>query len=115
MRRMSFAITEKQILNQTKTVTRRMGWKFLKPGDLIQPVYKSMGLKKGEKQKLLGDPIRILSIRTERLIFIKANDVELEGFPELSTTDFIDLFTKANSCGIWSKVQRIRFEYTSPT
>ena len=38
MRHMSFALTTKQIKSRTKTVTRRLGWTFLKPGDLIQPV-----------------------------------------------------------------------------
>lgn len=38
MRRMSFMLTRKQVLDQTKDVTRRNGWAFLKPGDLIQPV-----------------------------------------------------------------------------
>lgn len=56
MRRMSFMLTKEQVLNQTKDVTRRNGWAFLKPGDLIQPVEKCMGLKKGEKQVLLGGP-----------------------------------------------------------
>lgn len=37
MRNMSFAFTKEQILNRTKTVTRRRGWAdMLKPGDLIR-------------------------------------------------------------------------------
>jgi hypothetical protein len=31
---MSFALTTEQIRVQKKTVTRRLGWEFLKPGDL---------------------------------------------------------------------------------
>jgi len=42
MRNMSFALTTNQVLEQTKSVTRRFGWKFLKAGDLVQPVLKSM-------------------------------------------------------------------------
>jgi len=49
VRNMSFAMTTKQVRNQTKTVTRRFGWWFLKAGDIVQPVEKAMGLKKGEK------------------------------------------------------------------
>lgn len=35
MRNMSFALTTKQIINRTKTITRRFGWWFLRPGDKI--------------------------------------------------------------------------------
>lgn len=35
MRNMSFALTTPQILNRSKTVTRRAGWSFLKPGDIV--------------------------------------------------------------------------------
>jgi hypothetical protein len=57
MRRMSFSLTTDQVLAQTKTVTRRFGWDSLKPGDIIQPIRKGMGLKRGQKQELLGCPI----------------------------------------------------------
>ena len=49
-RNMSFALTTKQIEDETKDVTRRNGWWFLKPGDQIWAVEKCMGLKKGEGQ-----------------------------------------------------------------
>ena len=50
-RNMSFAMTTEQVRNQTKTVTRRQGWRFLNAGDILQPVVKGMGLKKGEKKE----------------------------------------------------------------
>ena len=65
-RNMSFAMTKPQFLNRTKTVTRRLGWGFLKPGDVVMGVEKAMGLKKGEKVRKLG-LIRIVSIRSEPL------------------------------------------------
>jgi len=37
----------------------------LKPGDLIQPVKKCMGLKKGEKPVALRGPVRVVSVRRE--------------------------------------------------
>jgi len=49
MRNMSFFLTTDQIRNKTKTVTRRDGWLFLKPGDIVQACVKCQGLKKGEK------------------------------------------------------------------
>jgi hypothetical protein len=47
MRLISFALTTGQIRNRTTTVTRRLWWKNLKPGTLLQPVEKAPGLKKG--------------------------------------------------------------------
>jgi hypothetical protein len=32
MRNISFALTRRQILDQSKDVTRRNGWRFLNPG-----------------------------------------------------------------------------------
>lgn len=112
MRRMSFALTKEQILNETKTVTRRLGWKNLKPGDLIQPVEKCMGLKKGEKQVLLGKPIQIVSISVQRLYQIHAYDVVKEGFEGMTVDEFIGMFCKANKCEQNTQVQRIEFKYT---
>ena len=114
MRRMSFALTTHQILEQTKTVTRRNGWKHLKPGDLIQPVVKCMGLKKGEKQQLLGCPIRIKSISVQRLYQITQDDVNKEGFPCRKKEFFIEMYCKANKCDRKKRVVRIEFEYTKP-
>lgn len=34
-RLMSVALTEKAVRERRKTVTRRLGWKFLKPGDRL--------------------------------------------------------------------------------
>ena len=45
-------LTKEQILARTKTVTRRLGWWFLKPGDVVWACEKCMGLKKGEKSAL---------------------------------------------------------------
>ena len=52
-RNMSFAITTSQVRDRSKTVTRRLGWRFLKRGDVVCAVVKNMGLKKGEKVQRL--------------------------------------------------------------
>jgi len=44
-------LTTSQIKNKPKTVTRRLGWWYLQPGNIINAVEKGMGLKKGEKVK----------------------------------------------------------------
>ena len=79
MRNMSFALTTEQILNGSKDVTRRLGWLFLKPGDLIRPVRKCMGLRPGEKLDVLRAPILVLSRRREPLRkMLDDNDYGLE-------------------------------------
>jgi hypothetical protein len=108
---MSFALTTAQVKHKTKTVTRRNGWKHLKVGDLIQPVVKCMGLKKGEKQELIGKPIRVVSISVQRLYQISMEDVHKEGFPHLSIEGFIDMYCKANKCTRKQQVTRIEYEY----
>ena len=94
MRRISFALTTDQILNQSKFVTRRMGWWSLVPGDLLQPIYKGMGLKKGEKQQLLGCPIEVVEAYAESLDAITQLDVILEGFPTWTPEQFVEFFCK---------------------
>jgi hypothetical protein len=111
MKHMSFALTKDQILEQTKTVTRRLGWDSLKPGDMIQPVEKCMGLKKGQKRKKIGCPIRITSFNKERLQDISRYEVEKEGFPDLNPQEFISFFCKAMRCSPDTVVNRIEFEY----
>lgn len=63
MRNISFALTTPQIVAGTKDVTRRMGWQFLKVGDLLRPVRKCMGLRPGEKVEVLRAPIRVIDVR----------------------------------------------------
>ncbi|MCK5609275.1 ASCH domain-containing protein [Candidatus Pacearchaeota archaeon] len=109
---MSFAITKEQIENQTKTVTRRLGWKFLKPGDIVQPVEKCMGLKKGEKIKRIGGPIRIVDISKELLYEVSFTEMPKEGFPGLTSFDFVNMFCKHMKCKSDQEVTRIEFEYT---
>ena len=54
MRNISFMLTTEQIINRTKTVTRRNGWKNLKKGDLLCGARKCMGLRPGEKMERLS-------------------------------------------------------------
>ena len=111
MKRISFALTTAQILGQTKTVTRRMAWAKLKPGDRLQPIYKGMGLPKGSKQRLLNGPIEIISVRKEPLNTITQDDVISEGFPEWTPNDFIDFLCKKHKIPSCTIVNRIEFRY----
>jgi hypothetical protein len=91
VRNISFSLTEAQLLDGTKDVTRRVGWAKLQAGDRLRAVQKAMGLKKGEHVKVLGT-IEVISARREALDVIDQSDVVREGFPEMCPADFVDMF-----------------------
>jgi hypothetical protein len=107
---MSFALTTNQIINKTKTVTRRNGWWFLRPGDVVNAVEKAMGLKKGETVRRICQ-IQILSTRREQLNQIAPEDVAKEGFPQWTSADFIEMYCAHNHCEDTATVNRIEFRY----
>ena len=119
-RQISFALTTPQFKNGTKTVTRRMGWLFLKPGDILMAVEKSQGLGKGGKVKTLG-LIRVLEVRRESLGRLVTDltygwtETALEGFPvgtiKSDPFKFIQWFREGHrGCENDSIVTRIAFE-----
>ena len=120
MRRMSFVLTQEQIKNKTKTVTRRLGWAHAKPGMEVLAVSKCQGLKPGEKAEIFG-VIRFLDVRMEKLSLMLSDcaaggygDIEAakEGFPELGGSGFMDMFGKHMKCDPFKTyVRRIEFEY----
>lgn len=119
MRNISFALTTEQVRNHTKTVTRRLAWKNLKLGTLLQPVVKAQGLKKGERVEKIGGPIRVVSVRREFLDRLTCPDsgaygsieVALEGFAYMTPADFVAFFCEQNGCRDDVFVTRIEFEY----
>lgn len=114
MRAMSFALTKQQVLDRTKTVTRRTGWANLQPGTLLLAVKKAMGLKPGEQQERLCI-IRVESVTTEPLSAIVTHydhhEPAREGFPELDGFEFADMFCRNMRCEPTRMVQRIEFSY----
>lgn len=115
MRLISFSMTRDAFLNGSKTVTRRLGWKGVKAGDRLMAVEKGQGLKKGEKVKRLGE-IKIVSVRREPLDAITAEDVVLEGFPNMTPADFIRFFAIGHGMGDTSaEVTRIEFRRVAST
>ena len=115
-RNMSFSLTTEQMRNRTKTVTRRLGWKFLKEGDLVNACVKCMGLKPGEKIERLG-LIRIVSVSEEKLFDLfrypvyGGREAKHEGFPELSGFEFVEMFCRHMKCDVSQVVTRIKFEH----
>lgn len=110
MRNISFFLTTEQFLNGSKTVTRRVGWKTLGPGDLLCAVRKGQGIKAGGKIDRLG-VIRVTDVRQERLSEITAADVAREGFFGRSPEWFIEFFCGTHvGCERNTVVTRIEFE-----
>lgn len=90
-RLMSFAMTTQQLVDGTKTVTRRHGWKNLKVGARLRAVHKAMGLRRGESPHVLA-VIEVVSVRREPLNAITDDDVAREGFPAMNAADFVAMF-----------------------
>lgn len=110
MRNISFQLTKDQILNRTKMVTRRLGWKNLKPGTRLQAVEKGMGLKKGETVKKLA-VIDVVTVRREPLNVITDSDCADEGFPHFGPLDFVQMFCEHMGCTPETMITRIEFKY----
>ncbi len=107
-RRMSFALTERQYLDGSKDVTRRLRWQHIAAGEWLTAVRKGMGLKRGEKQVLLGD-FEVVSARYEPLDAITREECAREGFPEMTPAEFVAFFCEANGCAPTTVVRRIEF------
>jgi hypothetical protein len=119
---MSFALTTAQVMEGTKTVTRRLGWLHLKAGDQLRPVRKCMGLRPGEKLDVLRDPLRVVSVRREPLRAMLSDieygfeECEREGFgghPDYCwPSAFADFFCASHKgCTLDTVVTRIEFSY----
>ena len=122
MRNMSFAMTTPQIMDGTKTVTRRLGWLHVKPGQQLRPVRKCMGLRPGEKLDVLRDPLTIMSVRREPLRLMTDDvdygffELELEGFGAHPVyqwpSQFVAMFCATHKgCTPDTVVTRIEFAY----
>lgn len=108
---MSVAFTEQAVRDRTKTVTRRKGWTFLKPGDRLTLCRKVMGRKPGEPLVRICD-VEVVSVRRERLSAITEDEVALEGFPGMTPDDFIEeFFVEAQGIGAWTEITRIAWKY----
>lgn len=108
MRNISFGLTQKQFLDGSKDVTRRLGWNFLVAGDRLCAVDRVMGFKPGQKPRVLGT-VEVVSVRRERLSDITDEDVAREGFPELRREQFIAFFTQKMKCDPDIVITRIEF------
>lgn len=98
---MSFSLTTESMRRREKTVTRRLGWDSLRPGQLLCAVEKGMGLKKGETVTRIGI-VRVVSITKEpltKLIYDQEyglEEVRREGFHHMTPLEFVDMFCQHN-------------------
>jgi UTP-glucose-1-phosphate uridylyltransferase len=123
---MSFALTTDAVKARTKTVTRRLGWKFAKAGDRILAVDK---LRTKNAQKL--GVIEIVNVRREWLweiysylidsnvtkpVYEQVNETTREGFPNMSGLQFADMFRQMHKLDDDDvQVTRIEFRYIEET
>lgn len=116
---MSFSLTTEQMRRREKTVTRRLGWDSLLPGQLVCAVEKCMGLKKGEAVKRIG-VVRVVSVGKEplwKMIYdhpYGCEEVVKEGFPAMTPTQFVEMFCEHNKVEPARPVNRIEFEHVQP-
>lgn len=131
---MSCAQTEQAVLDETKDVTRRLGWwcdrngrRLLVPGDELTLVRKAMGRKPGEPLVRLAQ-VRVVSVKREPLRRITDDEVRREGVarevcdwaynaPDLGSLGeaFVAWYCETFKCGGDVDVTRIEWEYLHPT
>jgi hypothetical protein len=119
-RNMSFMLTTEQIRSRTKTVTRRNGWWFLKPGDVLNACVKCMGLNPGEKVERLAT-IRVVSCRPEPLVRMVRDrhyglrETTKEGYPagtaKHEPREFARMFMEHMGGNLETPRNRIEFEH----
>lgn len=118
-KRMACSLTIDAVRDRTKTVTRRHAntWANLKPGDTLTLIEKGMGLPKGTKQVVLCD-VEIVSNRVEPLHLMDEDECDAEGFPEMSPSDFIEMWIESHGLNFPTQadfmaydVRRIEWRY----
>lgn len=116
-RLMSVAFTEQAVVERRKTVTRRKGWTFLKPGDRLTLCRKVMGRKKGEPLVRVAE-VEVVRVDREHLSNLTqfpdygAAEMSREGFPGKDPAWFIhDYFVDAQGMDPDDLVTRIEWRY----
>lgn len=109
-RLMSVAFTEQAVRDRTKTVTRRKGWTFLKPGDRLTLCRKVMG-RQGAPLVRVAE-VEVVAVNREPLSAITPAEVEREGFPGMTPAEFIRrFFIDAQGIDADADVTRVEWRY----
>ena len=117
-RLMSVALTEPQVLLQSKDVTRRLNWwedkygrRLLSVGDRLTLCHKVMGRKKGEPLVRIAE-VEVVDISREQLNDITFAEVAREGFPDWTPDEFVTFFCATHKgCTPTTEVTRIEWRY----
>ena len=110
-RLMSVTLTEQQVIDRTKTVTRRKGWLFLKPGDRLTLCRKVMGRRKGDPLVRLAE-VEVYDVTRQQLrIDNTGHDAALEGFGDWSWSEFVEFFCGHMGGDATQVVTRIEWRY----
>lgn len=110
MRLMSFTHTADAMRCRLKTVTRRAGWRNLRPGDRLLAVVKHRGRRPGEPLDVIG-VIEVVRKSREPLSAITASEVEREGFGDLPPAEFVREFCALSGCRPETTITRIEFKF----
>lgn len=116
-RLISVALTQQQVRDRTKTVTRRAGWwedkrgrRLLQTGDHLTLCEKVMGRRRGEPLVRITT-VEVVDVRRERLQDITTDDVTREGFPGWTRDQFLDFFCDHMGGTGLQLVTRIEWRY----
>lgn len=121
-RLMSVSMTADAVIERRKTVTRRKGWTFLRPGDRLTLCRKVQGRKPGEPLERLAE-VEVVSVRRESLKGLwltgrqhgknwARDEVAREGFPGMSGEEFVQrFFVDAQGMEPDAEVTRIEWRY----
>jgi hypothetical protein len=111
VRLMSVSLTEQQVRERRKPVTRRLGWKDLRAGERLMLCLKVMGLRLGERIVRMT-PVEVVSVWREPLSVIAAEDVAAEGFADWTPAELVEFLCSTHAgCNRDTEVTRIEWRY----
>jgi len=111
-RLMAVSLTEAAVRDRTKTVTRRLGWLFAKPGDRITLCRKVMGRRAGDPLVRIAE-VEIVDVRREPLYAVTDDEVRAEGFPLWTASQFVSWYAAKMGISPLDLVTRIEWRYVS--
>jgi hypothetical protein len=110
---MSVKLSEQAVIERRKTVTRRLGWRFLKPGNRLSLCRKVQGRRPGEPLVRLAE-VEVVDVSREHLDQITHIEIQREGFTGWTTGEFVQMFSAAMRCDPSTMVTRIEWRYLDP-
>jgi hypothetical protein len=110
-RLMSVAFTEVAVRERRKTVTRRKGWTFLKPGDRLTLCRKVMGRKKGEPLVRIAE-VEVVSVERSPLYTVRQEgELAREGCEGMPWEEFWWEYFRPQGIHFTDDVTRIEWRY----